>query len=89
DLNEENLRKILSEDWDPRALDGAVVLLRDALAEVTAEVTFKARVMEEYRALGISLSEDKGAVMRAMSQRFSRSEMQAVYAVIAFAEGIL
>lgn len=89
DLNEENLRRILAEDWDSRAIDGAVPLVRETLNEVVSELSFRVRVLEEYRALGLTLREDKSAVMRALSQRFPRGEMRKVYTAIAFEEGML
>ncbi len=57
----------------------------DALRQVNAEQAFRQGVREAYAALraqGLSLTRDKGAVMRALSGRFERGQMGHVYAAI-------
>lgn len=39
-------------------------------------------LLEEYPKVGLSLTEDKGAVMRALSSSFKKSDMKKVYSLI-------
>ena len=54
----------------------------NCIVQVNQEVEFQERVLNKYDKLGILIQTDKGAVMRAMSQIFNRSEMQKVYTTI-------
>jgi hypothetical protein len=39
-------------------------------------------VLEEYAKVGLTLAENKGAVMRALSSSFKKNEMKKVYSLI-------
>jgi hypothetical protein len=43
--------------------------------------------MEEYRALGVSIEEDKGTVMRHFSKLYNKKLMQRVYTTIVMWKG--
>ena len=59
--------------------------LGDAIRQVNAEQAFRQRVREAYevvKAQGLSITRDKGAVMRQLSGKFPREVMGHVYAAI-------
>lgn len=90
DLSVDSVRCILEEDWEPRQVDvvTAAGFVNDVITDIERQVAFKAEVLERYRALGVSLRENKSAVMRALSPHFNKSDMQKVYAIIAIEEGL-
>ena len=81
-LSYENLLPLLLEEYQQREIDNFRQHIDKCIAQVNQEVVFKERVLKEYDKLGVSIHSDKGAVMRAMSQFFHRSEMQKVYTTI-------
>jgi hypothetical protein len=82
------LEPLLLEEYQPDDIERFRPHIHACIREVNAQLAFRNRVLDAYRAVGVRLGEDKGAVMRAMSRQFSRAEMKKVYAVIArFGEG--
>lgn len=63
--------------------------IRLMMGTVKGEIDFNSDVMETYRKLKIGILEDKRAVMRVMSEFYSKSKMRHVYQIIAANEGIL
>ncbi len=90
DLNVDSVRRILEEDWEARQVDVVIAagFVNEVIADIERHIAFKAEVLERYRALGVSLRENKSAVMRALSPHFNKSDMQKVYAIIALEEGL-
>lgn len=84
-LNYESLLPLLLEEYQPDDIEKFRANIDDALRQVNAEQAFRQRVREAYEALraqGLSLTRDKGAVMRALSGQFERGQMGHVYAAI-------
>jgi len=82
ELSYEALLPLLLEEYTQAEIEAFRPHIDRALAEVRAQVEFRDRVLAAYAATGLSLAEDKAAVMRALSQHFERREMKKVYAVI-------
>lgn len=84
-LSYETLLPLLLEEYQPDDIEKFRANIDDALRQVNAEQAFRQRVREAYAALraqGLSLTQDKGAVMRALSGQFERGQMGCVYAAI-------
>jgi len=81
-LNFENLLPLLLEEYELRDIENFRKYIDNCIVQVNQEVDFRERVLNEYDKLGISIQAEKGAVMRAMSQIFNRSDMQKVYTTI-------
>ena len=82
DLIYETLLPMLLEEYEPRDLEAFRPHIEECLRQVQHEFEFKEQVLEEYAKLGVSIRADKAVVMRALAQRFARSEMKKVYALI-------
>jgi len=82
ELTYEALLPLLLEEYSLGEIEAFRPYIDRCLAEVRAQVAFRDRVLAAYATLGLSLQEDKVAVMRALSNYFSRQEMKRVYAVL-------
>jgi uncharacterized protein (DUF2267 family) len=82
-LNYEALLPLLLEDYSQEEIDKFRAHVDVCIEEVNRELAFRNRVLEEYARTGLSIAEDKAAVMRALSGKFNRGEMKKVYALIA------
>jgi hypothetical protein len=82
ELSYEALLPLLLEEYELRDVENFRPHIEVCIREVEREFEFKARVLDEYAKLGMSIDADKAGVMRALSQRFVRSEMKKVYALI-------
>ena len=85
-LNYETLLPLLLEEYQPDDIEKFRANIDDALRQVNAEQDFRQTVRAAYatlKAQGLSLTRDKGAVMRALSGQFPRDRMGHVYAAIA------
>lgn len=84
-LTFETLQPLLLEEYQPDDLEKFRANIDDAIRQVNAEQAFRQRVREAYevvKAQGLSLTRDKGAVMRQLSGKFPRELMGHVYAAI-------
>ncbi len=81
-LSFETLAPLLHEEYTQEEIDRFRGNIDDCIAEVGGELSFRQRVLEEYAKVGLSLSEDKGTVMRALSSSFKKNEMKKVYSLI-------
>ncbi len=82
DLSHETLLPMLVAEYELRDLEGFRPHIEACIRQVQHEFEFKEQVLEEYVKLGVSIHSDKAGVMRALGQRFARSEMKKVYALI-------
>jgi len=82
DLSYETLLPLLAEEYEPRDIEAFRPYIQECIRQVRQEFEFKDRVLAQYAKLSISIYADKTGVMRALSQRFARSEMKKVYALI-------
>lgn len=78
----EQVSDLLREEFPPHEVEKVFFSIRKHLAEELVVRVFRVNVMTEYRALGISILEDKRTVMRALSGKFKRDEMKRVYSTI-------
>ena len=86
-LTWETLYPLLAEEYADDEIEAFRTCIDECIATVSAEMEFKGRVLDEYRQVGIKLSEDKGEVMRRLSARFRKQEMKKVFTLIALEEG--
>jgi len=82
DLNYNTLLPLLLEDYQEREIENFRAHIESCIKQVRYEFEFKERVLAEYDKLGKSIHDNKGEVMRALSQHFQRSEMKKVYTMI-------
>lgn len=84
-LTYETLQPLLLEEYQPDDLEKFRANIDDAIRQVNVERAFRQRVREAYETLkaeGLSITRDKGAVMRQLSGKFPREHMGHVYAAI-------
>ena len=81
-LSFETLPPLLLEEYRQEEIDRFRGHIDDCIAEVKGELSFRQRALEEYARVGLTLAEDKGTVMRALSSSFKRNEMKKVYSLI-------
>ena len=91
DLTVEAVSQMLLEDWGQEHIDLALDTgkLRRVVEEIQQAQAFKDTCLTAARELwdtGLSLKEDKGTFMRALSAKLSPTEMRKAYAVIASTE---
>ncbi len=86
-LTYETLYPLLAEEYDGDEIERFRTCIDECIAAVCEEMEFKNRVLDEYRRVGVTLAEDKGAVMRRLSGKFRKQEMKKVFALIALDEG--
>ncbi len=85
-LTYEVLLPLLLEEYQPDDIERFRPHIEATLRAVNAEFQFRQRVWAAYdalRAQGLSIEQDKAAVMRALSGQFPRDRMGAVYAAVA------
>lgn len=85
-LNYDVLLPLLLEEYQQDDIEKFRANIDDAIRRVNVEQEFRQKVRAAYeklKAQGLSLTKDKGAVMRMLSTQFSRGEMGHVYAAIA------
>ncbi|MDX1981720.1 MAG: hypothetical protein SFV51_15735 [Bryobacteraceae bacterium] len=82
ELTLQALLPLLREEYADDDIERYRPVIEECIGEVRREYEFKERALAEYRGLGISIHEDKGAVMRALSKIFPRDQMKKVYAII-------
>ena len=89
-LSFDTVRPLLLEEYEPDDVDAFRPHVEACIAAVQAELAFRARVLDAYRAIrtqGLSFPADKAAVMRLLAPRFTKGEMRRVYAALAAATG--
>lgn len=87
ELTYEALEPMLLEEYEQPDIDRYRPVINECIAQVKSDFAYKERVMAEYRKIGISLRENKGAVMRALAGVFSKQDMKKVFAIISQREG--
>lgn len=85
-LTYDTLYLLLAEEYADDDIERFRACIDECIASVREEMEFKSRVMAEYRQVGITLSENKGEVMRRLSTRFRKQEMKKVFTLIALDE---
>ncbi len=85
-LTYETLYPLLAEEYADDDIERFRSCIDECIAAVNEEMEFKNRVMAEYRQVGITLSENKGEVMRRLSAKFRKQEMKKVFTLIALDE---
>jgi hypothetical protein len=89
-LSFETVRPLLLEEYEPDDVDAFRPHVEACIAAVRAELAFRERVLDAYRAIraqGLSFPADKAAVMRLLAPRFTKGEMRRVYGALAAAAG--
>lgn len=78
----DNIAGLLLEEFSQEQVDKAHYRIGKCLDTVIAKHVFMERILKDYRELGINILDDKVTVMRAMSGKYSRHEMQSVFSII-------
>jgi hypothetical protein len=81
-LTYESLEPLLLEEYSSDDIRRFRPYIDECIVEVNRRLAFQNYVLASYRALGITLDQDKAAVMRALSKEFDRSEMKRVFTVL-------
>lgn len=81
-LSYETLLPLLLEEYEPKDIERFRQHVEECIASVSAELSFRRRVAEEYARTGLSLAAGKAGVMRALSSRFGRQDMKRVYSIL-------
>lgn len=76
------VKQLLIEEFQPEIVEANHYLIERCVGFVTREAEFRNRVLDEYRALGISILLNKREVMRSLSAKFSKQQMKKVYSII-------
>jgi hypothetical protein len=90
ELSFDTVRPLLLEEYEPDDVDAFRPHVEECIAAVRAELAFRERVLDAYRAIraqGLSFPADKAAVMRLLAPRFTKGEMRRVYGALAAAAG--
>ncbi|MFB3891420.1 MAG: hypothetical protein ACE15C_05280 [Phycisphaerae bacterium] len=82
-LTYETLLPLLQEEYSIEEIERFRMYIDDCIAEVNEQLAYRNRVLEAYRALGMSLAADKAGVMRALSKQFNKKDMKKVYTIVA------
>lgn len=82
ELQASTVAGLLAEDWPAPAVEAYLEEIGRVVLGVRAELEFKAAVLDRYRESGLNVRADKAAVMRHMSQFFTREQMRRVAAVL-------
>ena len=78
----ELLYPLLAEEYTEEEIDKFRPHIDDCIMSIQAQLLFQEQVLDAYRAIGISVHEDKAACMRQMAQKFPKSMMKKVYSVL-------
>lgn len=73
---------LLAEEFTEEQILRSEQRIRNVIEEVKADYKFRDKVLEIYNSIGISIRDDKRAVMREMSKHFSKYVMGKVYSVV-------
>lgn len=82
DLNYDALKPLLLEDYQSEEIEHFRPHVENCIQQVRREAELKEQVLARYDALGMSIHEDKAAVMRALSPHFARGDMKKVFTLI-------
>ena len=82
-LTFDGLSPLLEEEYDPAQIERFRPHIEQVIERVLLQLSFRERVLEEYRKLGKTLAGNKGLVLRSLSKVFQKHEMQQVYSIIA------
>jgi hypothetical protein len=78
----ENIETLLLEEFQKQDVDRMHYHIEKCLSSVISQCQYKQHVLGEYAALGMSVLDSKADVMRALSGKFPKGEIQLVYAII-------
>lgn len=76
------IKEMLLEEFTQEKIDPQSELIERCLVSVMEQAEFRAKVLDEYRAVGVNILTDKAGVMRKLSSKFTKHEMKAVYSII-------
>ena len=81
---EQDLIQLLAEDWNESQIEKSLETIRRVLADALERRTYQERVMKVYREHHgpEDFQQDPRAVMRSLSQHFSRHDMNKVYSTL-------
>lgn len=83
ELSYDALLPLLLEEYGAEEIENFRPHVEDCLRQVRETLAYRERVLAAYRALGLSVTEHKAEVMRALSAQFPRGEMKKVYSIVA------
>ncbi len=74
--------ELLREEFSQEQLDVSRPRIEKVVSEMRAHYRLQGEVMERYLALGVSIKENKGAVMREMAKHFPKGDVRRVFTII-------
>ncbi len=81
-LDYDTIRKMLLEEYEEFEIDSFKNHILNCIDKIKLDLEFKEKVLMEYKQIGLTLSENKRDLMRALSTMFPKIKMTAVYKVI-------
>jgi hypothetical protein len=87
EISYEAVKLLLLEEFDEDKIIFAKNRINKIVEDINFEIKTREKIMEEYRALGVSIEEDKGTVMRHFSKLYNKKLMQRVYTTIVMWKG--
>ncbi len=82
EVDEDELVRLLKEDYDENQIEAARARLTKAVAAVNTQVRFRREVFGVYDAIDFDIDTQRSETMRALSTHFPKSDMQRVYSVL-------
>ena len=76
------VKELLLEEFDESKITFAKDRIHKVIAQINEEIRLREELLKEYDAIGISIHEDKGAVMRIFSKRYEKAKMRRIYSTI-------
>ena len=87
EINYEAVKLLLLEEFDEDKIIFAKDRINKIVEDINFEIKTREKIIEEYRAFGVSIDEDKGTVMRHFSKLYNKKLMQRIYTTIVMWKG--
>ena len=82
DPSTEDVINLLLEEFSPNQIENTKHLIERCLEETYTKHQFVRKVLEEYNNTGLDFLDDSGKVMRVLSGKFTKDEIQKVYFIL-------
>ena len=82
EINYEGTIRLLREEFTSEQIGLSDIRIRNVIDDLRQWYEFQKRVLDVYGTVGVSIKDDKGAVMREMSRYFPKPQMKKVYTAI-------
>lgn len=82
EITYEDVVKLLQEEFTEQQINTSAPRIRKVVKELREWYSLQERVIKLYKNIGVSIDEDKTAVMRELSEHFPKQSMKKVYTAI-------